>query len=122
MPHVIVEYSDQLVADFTPAAALARVNAALIASGEFEAGQIKSRALRLDVFQVGDGTVAEKAFIHAQLRLLSGRSAERKRELGAAVAQALRDSCGAAAGLHVQITVECIDMDRDIYNKLVISG
>ncbi|MEC5398278.1 5-carboxymethyl-2-hydroxymuconate Delta-isomerase [Uliginosibacterium sp. H1] len=116
MPHLVIEYTGNLGAVFDPDAALRAANASLIASGVFEPGHIKSRAVALTHFRVGDCD-ADQAFIHAELRLHDGRSAETRQALGRGVASALQSVCRTKPGLHVQITVEVLELQRAFYMK-----
>jgi len=79
MPHLILEYSANLLPAFEPKQALHRMNTVLLASGEFVPDHIKSRALRVDDFLVGDE--APGGFLHASLHLLSGRDDRTKLRL-----------------------------------------
>ena len=58
-----------------------------------------------------------RAFIHAQLRLLSGRTPEAKQGLSECIASVLRRLTPRPAGVLVQLSVEIVDMDRGSYAK-----
>jgi len=116
MPHLVVEYTNNLLPGFDAVQALATLNRALIASGQFEEADIKSRAVVLDTFLVGTAP-AGRAFVHARLDLLSGRSAAVKRELSAALLAALSRACPERTDLEIQLSVEIADLDRDSYAK-----
>ncbi|MFT4174977.1 MAG: hypothetical protein QM639_20570, partial [Rhodocyclaceae bacterium] len=73
MPHLIIEYTDNLAPAFDAGAVVRAANRSLIDSGEFEADNIKSRAVPLAVFRVGDHDGGH-AFVHAHLHILPGRS------------------------------------------------
>jgi len=78
---------------------------------------LKTRFVRTtDSFQVGTEAVG-RAFVHAQLRLLSGRSPEAKKDLAGRVAGVLRRLTPRPQGLLVQLSVEIVDMDRPSYVK-----
>ena len=79
MPHLTIEYSSNLPG-YPEAQALADLNASLCASPEIlDEADLKSRFVRTSgSFQIGTQP-ANRAFVHAQLRLLSGRSPEAKR-------------------------------------------
>lgn len=118
MPHLVLEYTANLLPDFEPAQALHRMNTVMLASGEFEPDHIKSRAVRLDDFLVGDA--APGGFMHARLHLLAGRDASTKQDLTEGLVAALR-SCVMSSPVHpVQITAEALDMDRNAYSKAII--
>jgi 5-carboxymethyl-2-hydroxymuconate isomerase len=120
MPHLLLEYTTNLLPSFNPEAALRSVNAALADSGLFEADHIKSRATRLRHFRVGNSDRGE-AYIHARLHLLSGRSNEEKRSLTESLVAALQPHIAAGPALRVQITAEALDLDRNCYAKAVVN-
>lgn len=116
MPHLIVEYSQNL-AGFPEAQALAELNQAVTSSPEIlDEADLKSRCVRVDTFAIGTAP-AQRAFVHAQLRLLSGRSSEAKQDLSGRVAAVLRRLTPRPAGVMVQLSVEIVDMDRGSYVK-----
>ena len=111
MPHLIVEYSPNLPS-YPEAEALAALNAAVCASPEvLDEADLKTRFVRAGSFEIGTAP-AQRAFVHAQLRLLSGRSPETKKELAGRVADVLRRLTPRPAGVLVQLSVEIVDMDR----------
>ncbi|MBS0392225.1 MAG: 5-carboxymethyl-2-hydroxymuconate Delta-isomerase [Proteobacteria bacterium] len=116
MPHLTIEYSSNLPA-YPEAQALAELNAAVCASPEvLDEADLKSRFVRHASFHVGT-VPAGRAFVHAQLRLLSGRSPEAKQDLAHRVAEVLRRLTPRPAGVMVQLSVEIVDMDRPSYIK-----
>ncbi|EER58876.1 5-carboxymethyl-2-hydroxymuconate isomerase [Acidovorax delafieldii 2AN] len=116
MPHLIVEYSQNL-AGFPEAQALAELNQAVTSSPEvLDEADLKSRFVLVDSFEIGTAP-ANRAFVHAQLRLLSGRSPEAKKDLSERVAGVLRRLSPKPAGVMVQLSVEIVDMDRGSYVK-----
>lgn len=116
MPHLIVEYSANLP-DFPEAQALAELNVAVVASPEVaNEADLKSRIVRVGSFQVGTEP-AQRAFVHAQLRLLAGRTPEAKHDLAERVASVLRRLTPRPEGVLVQLSVEIVDMDRPSYIK-----
>ena len=116
MPHLIVEYSQNL-AGFPEAQALTELNQAVTSSPEvLDEADLKSRFVLVDSFEVGTAP-ANRAFVHAQLRLLSGRTPEPKKDLSERVAEVLRRLSPKPAGVMVQLSVEIVDMDRGSYVK-----
>lgn len=116
MPHLIVEYSQNL-ATFPEAQALIELNEALTASPEVpDETDLKSRFVLVDSFAIGT-LPTQRAFIHAQLRLLSGRTPEAKKDLSARIADVLRRLSPRPEGVLVQLSVEIVDMDRPSYVK-----
>ena len=113
MPHCIIEYANPVAATTSPANIIAAVHNGAVNSELFNEKDIKTRALGYDHYQVG---TEQTDFIHVNAKILSGRNAEQKKQLSDAIIQAL-----AGLGLEkVSLTVEVIDMDREIYGKLVV--
>ena len=117
MPHVTLEYTANLSA-LDVAHTLAAVNQALVDSGEFGEPDIKSRALRLDQFQVGVLPVA-RGFVHLEIALLSGRSTAQRKALADAALAALLATVAPVTGVELQFSVETVELHRDSYAKSV---
>ncbi|BFO57095.1 MULTISPECIES: 5-carboxymethyl-2-hydroxymuconate Delta-isomerase [Comamonadaceae] len=116
MPHLVIEYSDNL-RPFPEAQVLEAVNASLTSSPEILAeSDLKSRFATAERFAIGTQP-AGRAFVHAQLRLLSGRTPEAKQDLAGRVGAVLREHTPRPAGVMVQLSVEIVDMDRASYVK-----
>lgn len=116
MPHLVIEHSANLsplpIGELLPA-----LNRSLTASPAIlDESDLKTRVVAVDAYRVGnqDGS---RAFVHAQIRLLAGRTPEVKRDLAQRIAAALREFVPRPVGLDVQLSVEVIDMDRDSYVK-----
>ena len=120
MPHLTLEYSANLTA-FDAKATLLAMNTALAATGHFVEADIKSRSHRCDTFAVGTSS-EPRAFVHADLAILSGRPLETKRELSAAVLAVLQAQCSAPAGVHLQLSVQVLEIERESYAKVSIDA
>lgn len=120
MPHLHMEYTANLT-DLNADVALMRLNNTLVASGQFAAEfDIKSRAVKVETFKVGTA-LAERAFVHVKLALLSGRSAQIKQQLSENLLTVVQDLCEWPSDIEVQLCVEILDIDRDSYSKTAIS-
>lgn len=116
MPHLVIEHSTNL-GPFPVAEILPALNRSLTASPEVkDEADLKTRVVAVDTFRVGNQG-EDRAFVHAQLRLLAGRTPEAKRDLSERIAVVLRQSVPRPAGVLVQLSVEIVDMDRDSYVK-----
>jgi 5-carboxymethyl-2-hydroxymuconate isomerase len=116
MPHLHLEYTANLP-DLNAEVALMRLNNTLVGSGQFGAEfDIKSRAVKVEKFKVGTA-LAERAFVHVKLAVLSGRSAEIKKQLSDSLLAVLKDLCEWPKGVEVQLCVEILDIDRESYSK-----
>lgn len=110
MPHIIVEYAEQLGNDEQIASILQTVHNAIAESGLFKANQIKTRAYPFRGFTNAGGN---DPYIHIQARIKSGRDADNKKRLGEVILAGL-STLNIPASV---ITIEIIDMDRDSYGK-----
>lgn len=115
MPHLIVEYSTNLP-HFPEAETLKALNASLSAHPEVQEADLKTRIVVADSFEIGTAP-AQRAFVHAQLRLLSGRTPEVKKDLSGRIIAVLRDLTPRPQGVTVQLSAEVVDMDRGSYAK-----
>jgi 5-carboxymethyl-2-hydroxymuconate isomerase len=116
MPHLIIQHSANLsplpLAELLPA-----LNASVTASPEIaDETDLQTRVLPVDAFRIGNQG-EQRAFVHAQLRLLSGRTPEAKRDLSERIAVVLRQYLPRPPGMRVQLAVEVVDMDRGSYIK-----
>lgn len=114
MPHLSVEYTND-IQGIGSVSALQTLNQVLVASGQFEEADIKSRAIRLETFLVGTSS-EPRGFVHAKLAILSGRSPEIKEAISHALLRALRTIC-TSSRVHVQLCVEIVDIERGSYSK-----
>lgn len=115
MPHLILEYTDNL-AGSPLQDCLLQLNRILLASGEFEPVDIKSRAVPLRDVQVGVEPGVH-AFVHVTLALLSGRSEETRQNLSKGLLQALQDTPWKGQRDSLQLSVNVMDMPRTTYSK-----
>lgn len=120
MPHFTLQYCPN-IPDFDLSRCLTKVNSALADSGHFDELDIKSRAFKAEEFLVGV-EARGRAFVAGSLFVLSGRSDDTRRELGALVLGALTSCVPANPALSIQVTVEVVEIQRDTYAKTVISA
>jgi 5-carboxymethyl-2-hydroxymuconate isomerase len=118
MPHLTLEYSNNLP-QFDADAALLAMNQTLLASGQFEEVDIKSRAIPMGSFLIGTSHTG-RAFVHAKLALLSGRSVEIKQEISQNLLDTLQAVCDWPQALQVQLCVEVQEIERQSYAKMSI--
>lgn len=76
MPHLIIEYTDNIKKDANIPQLLKKLNHVLIAL-DYPIGGIRSRAIELQDYCVADGS-EDDAYVHGQLKIGSGRSTEVK--------------------------------------------
>lgn len=81
MPHLIIEYTTNLKEEADIPALLKKVNDSLLSHSDIiPIGGLRTRAIELVDYCVADGT-EDDAFVHATLKLGSGRTEEDKKVL-----------------------------------------
>lgn len=117
MPHLVLEYSDDLPAPVDFDALFARLHAELAAAGPFPLAAIKSRAVPHRVCRVGAGEPGS-VFAHLTLEILSGRDLEQRRRLGELLLGILREAFARAWDERpCDLTVDVREMERATYAK-----
>ncbi len=111
MPHIIVEYNEQLFNDQQVQKILHTIHDTVVQSGLFETSHIKTRAYPFRHYTHAGG---DTPYVHIQARIKSGRDQENKNRLSKAIAEGLKSAAITAP----VITVEIIDMERESYAKL----
>ncbi|MES2036539.1 MAG: 5-carboxymethyl-2-hydroxymuconate Delta-isomerase [Pseudomonadota bacterium] len=114
MPHLTVEYSSNL--PLQAKELLLQINASLAETNHFKEIDIKSRAIRFEDVVIGTAP-ADRAFLHAKLVILKGRSTEVKRELSERVLAVIQAAHAWPQGLDVQLCVEVQEIDKETYSK-----
>jgi 5-carboxymethyl-2-hydroxymuconate isomerase len=91
MPHLTLEYTDNLQFDVQPL--LARLHAELVATGAVNLKGIKSRAIRHSAYRIADGN-EEYAFVHVNLLIREGRPYEVQKDTAQRVLEVLKETFG----------------------------
>lgn len=116
MPHLVIEYSQKLEDSISIAALVSDGQQAMSETGLFNASAIKTRALPYRDFVLGKSHEgSSNLFIHAEVRILEGRTNEQKEALSTAIFNYL---CAAAPEVP-EISVEVCDMEKASYSKRV---
>ena len=119
MPHLHLEYTANLT-ELAVEKTLLRLNNVLMASGQFGSEfDIKSRAQKVETFQVGT-SLSPRAFIAVKLSLLSGRSPQVKKQLSESLLAAVQALGDWPWDVQVQLGVVVGDMGRESYSKVTI--
>lgn len=119
MPHLHVEYSDNLQLEVAPV--LMALNQALFDTGLVGSAQdIKSRAVRQSDYLIGLSSDSQQAYVHVKLSILTGRSIEIQQQMSEILLQALQASVTVQAGMSVQMCVEVLEMQKALYSKTVL--
>ena len=91
MPHLILEYTDNLEFDAQPL--LARLHSELVATGAINLKGLKSRAVRHTEYRIADGN-PEYAFVHVNLLIREGRPDEVQKDASQRILSVLKDAFG----------------------------
>jgi 5-carboxymethyl-2-hydroxymuconate isomerase len=113
VPHIIVEYSANLDEALPIATLVKDVHRAVLATGIFKLGAVRTRAARRDIYAIADGD-PQNAFINVLARIGRGRPPEKRRGLAEAIMAVLEDetaTLAASRGLALSVYVEEIDED-----------
>ena len=116
MPHLILEYTDNLQFDVQPL--LARLHAELVATGAVNLKGIKSRAIRHTEYRIADGN-AEYAFVHVNLLIREGRPFEVQQDATQRVLEVLKEAFGERFETgHLSLSVDIKEMRDGIAQTL----
>lgn len=91
MPHLTLEYTDNLTFELQPT--LARLHEQLVATGAIALKGIKSRAIRHADYRIADGNDAY-AFVHVSLLIREGRPLETQQEIARRMMAVLDETFG----------------------------
>jgi 5-carboxymethyl-2-hydroxymuconate isomerase len=122
MPHLRLEYTDNIGTDIHVEELFSALHGILVDVGGIRIENCKSRAILLDDYLIGAGS-SEGAFVHLEVRLFEGRSVAVKREMGKRFINLLGEYFETAlAESGLQITVQIIEMQKESYFKLSENG
>ena len=102
MPHMVLDEQIPHMID--------AVHHAAFSTGLFVETHIRTRAIPVSFYRTGTGY---EPFIHAQLRIHSGRDEKQKKDLSRTVLNAILQQGWPAS----VVTVEVVDMDIDSYSR-----
>lgn len=119
MPHIHLEYSDNLE-NFAPKPVLLALNQALVEGAYVgAANELKSRAICQHDYVIGLAD-ASQAYVHAKVSLLTGRSMELQQQIAQVILHTLERHMPAQSQVSVQICVEILEMQKATYSKKII--
>jgi 5-carboxymethyl-2-hydroxymuconate isomerase len=117
VPHLILEYTANLPQPGDLTGLLVELHHLIAAVGGIQIENLKSRAIRRDLFAIGAGG-SNEGFVHLEIAMFGGRPAATKEEIGRGSLAILdRYFSPSKQGMALQITVEIRDMDREAYFK-----
>lgn len=91
MPHLTLEYTDNIEVDVQPL--LARLHDEIVATGVVNMKGLKSRAVRHSEYRIADGDEAY-AFVHLNLLIRAGRPLEVQQEVARRAMAVLEETFG----------------------------
>ena len=116
MPHLTLEYSDNLDFDVQPL--LAQLHAELVATGAINLKGLKSRAVRHDQYRIADGN-PDYAFVHVYLLIREGRPLEIQQEAARRVMDVLKQTFGYRfENSYLSLSVDIKEMREEIAQTL----
>lgn len=122
MPHCILEYSDNIADPVDIRELFRQLHEVLVGTGQFTLADIKSRAIRHEVYLIADGD-PDRVFITMNLAILTGRSDEVKAHMARAVRELLERSFPRTlAEKKCSLTVQVSELHRPSYQKVLSKG
>lgn len=111
MPHFTMEYSSNLDGQVDFPALCRAVQETILATGLFELGAVRVRAIRCEAYAVAD-LLPENAFIDMSFRIGTGRSEEDRRRTGEAIFARVTDFLAPLFETpHFALTLEIREID-----------
>jgi 5-carboxymethyl-2-hydroxymuconate isomerase len=110
MPHCVIEYSNDLEEKDEMIKTVEMINRNLVDSELFDKKTIKTRAISISTYLIGDEKIP---FIHTTIRLLKGRTNKQKKILSKNILNTLSNKYH----LLKDISVEVIDINPNCYSK-----
>ncbi|MCP4762197.1 MAG: 5-carboxymethyl-2-hydroxymuconate Delta-isomerase [archaeon] len=114
MPHCIIEYSKEIEDFVKPIQMINAVYQGALKSDLFVEDDIKTRSIAFDSYQAGS---LKKAFVHVTVKILFGRKLEQKKALSKLVLSCLKE----VDFPPILLTVEIVEMEKESYERLLIS-
>lgn len=94
MPHIIVEYTNNIKAGANIPSLLERIHEVIISKSPlFPIGGLRSRAIELQDYRVADGK-EDDAFVHVTIKIGAGRSEEDKKATCDELFEVIKDHFG----------------------------
>lgn len=113
MPHIIVEFSETMEDILDVSSLLHKLHRGLAVEG-VDQSRIKTRAIELEHFVIGNNEPEQGSMIHITLLLLEGRGYDVKNQYGQAL-HAIAKEYVAAQFPDCVITLEVRDMVKETY-------
>lgn len=119
MPHVTLEYSNNLPKPVDFPGLFRRIHEALVGFPPIKLSDIKSRATGYDTFLIGAGN-PETVFVHLTVAVLKGRTIDERKKMSEKLLQLLEVAFHETYLTRpCDITVDIREIERETYGKLM---
>jgi 5-carboxymethyl-2-hydroxymuconate isomerase len=111
MPHIVLEYSNNIYPTPNIKALFAKIHELLEKELPTQLSSCKSRCVVHDSFYIGDGSI-KNAFTHLSIKIMPGRTAEKKQQVLKGVMDIMNEFFQRYEGsMNLQKSVELMDLD-----------
>lgn len=115
MPQLVMEYSANIIEKHQITNTLNRINQFLTKTLPTELASCKSRAIEHTTYSIGDAN-PKNAFIHIDLRVLSGRTTSKLNEVGSGIIQLLKEQFNQSCEqLNLKFSVEISELQSTYF-------
>ncbi|HEX6593975.1 MAG TPA: 5-carboxymethyl-2-hydroxymuconate Delta-isomerase [Bacillota bacterium] len=118
MPHVVIEYTDNIKEEANIPQLLKKVNEVLLSHRDLiRSGGLRTRAIQLTDYIIADGT-EDDAFVHATLKLGKGRSEVQIKKLSDDLFQLIKDHFSQLfVRRYLALSLEVYEFQRPTYKQ-----
>ncbi|MCV9877505.1 5-carboxymethyl-2-hydroxymuconate Delta-isomerase [Brenneria izbisi] len=118
MPHIVLEYSDNIAEDFEVKEMFFELHNALMKLWAFKKQDFKSRAIEYNTYFIGDGE-EKNAFAALQIQIMSGKTDEEKMDISKASLEILKKYCkNTLLEKEASISVQILEIDKKNYSRI----
>jgi 5-carboxymethyl-2-hydroxymuconate isomerase len=110
MPHIVIEYSDNLQSHIKGTELMAQSHKIVVDSELFNPDDVKARSICYDDYYM---TAGVDNFVHITISILEGRPTDKKH----ALSKAVFDNAKTLLPMADKVSVDIIDMDKATYQK-----
>jgi 5-carboxymethyl-2-hydroxymuconate isomerase len=119
MPHCILEYTANIADAPVWSDIFRELHAVLVATGEWHSADIKSRAIELTNYYIGNGK-PQQAFVTLSIQILAGRSDDLKKSISENCLKVLVSHFPLTLSqLQTSITVQMVDIHLPSYCRRI---
>jgi 5-carboxymethyl-2-hydroxymuconate isomerase len=117
MPHIILEYTNNLAEPIDTQVLFSRLHKALVEIGPFDITQIKSRAIKLDHYYIGSGA-RESVMIHLTVGILNRHNLEKRKLISQRLLEVLQEYFAKTYSERpCDITVDIREIEKETFSK-----